>query len=91
MDTTFCEKDKFSDTQVFLQRIFKGVIKCVLVGAICNFHASHKILSLYSFPSTASVCLTSVIKCEIHFQLDIALMTQSHAVPKIFHHYCINA
>ena len=65
--------NKFSETQVFLQRITKGVIRCVLFDAICNcFHTSHKELSLYGFPSTASVCLTPVIKCEIYFQLFIA-------------------
>ena len=77
MDSTFCEKNKnqkFSDTQVFLQRITKGVIRCVLFDAICYcFHTSHEGLSLYGFPSTASVCLTPVKKCEIYFQLFIAL------------------
>ena len=34
MDSAFCEKKKnhkFSDTQVFLQRITKGVIRCVFI------------------------------------------------------------
>ena len=32
MDSTFCEKKhKLSDTQVFLQRITKGVIRCVFI------------------------------------------------------------
>ena len=33
MDSTFCKKKphKFSDTQVFLQRITKGVIRCVFI------------------------------------------------------------
>ena len=56
------QKYKYSDTQVFLQQIIKGVITGVLFDTISYcFHTYHKELSLYVFPSTASVCITAVI------------------------------
>ena len=42
-----------------------------------------KLISLYGFPSTATVCLTPVIRNEIHFQLYIANFDDTN-FPKYF-------
>ena len=66
--TTFVQKHKFSEVQLFLQQIIKGAIKGVLfdyTSYYFNTYGTH----LYFYGFTAYTCLIPVIKCECHFQL----------------------
>ena len=62
----FMQKHNFSEAQLFLQQIIKGVIKGATI-----FTPMVRVYSFMALLSAASVCLIPVIKCGIHFQLSI--------------------
>ena len=68
------QKHKISEAHLFLQQIVKDVVKSVLFDYTSSyFTPMARVYSFIALLSTASVCLIPVIKCEIHFQLSIAL------------------
>ena len=59
----------FSETQLFLQQIVKGVIK----GIVFDFTAMASVYRFMALLVIATVCLIPVINCIIHLQLSFAL------------------